>query len=144
MLLLSERGEVVSALDVLSKEIVHRGRRYRASGLSAVVTGRAHRGHGYGRQLVAAAREFIADSGADLGLFTCDRPLRGFYESAGWAVLDGAVLIGGTPREPFPSDAPGFDKLTLAGFFSQRAQREAASFRNARIALHPGMIDRLW
>lgn len=134
----------MAALDVLSKDITHGGRVYRAAGLSAVVTDEAHRGKGYGRRLVAAAREVIARSGADVGLFTCARPLRGFYESAGWQVLDGAVLIGGTPRNPFPSDGPGFDKITLAGFFTARARRDAEAFRHSRIELYPGEIDRLW
>ncbi|MFI1970259.1 GNAT family N-acetyltransferase [Streptomyces cinnamoneus] len=134
----------MAVLDILSKDIEHGGRTYRASGLSAVVTGAAHRGSGHGRQLVAAAREVIARSGADVGLFTCDRPLRGFYESAGWSVLEGSVLVGGTPDAPFPSDRPGFDKVTLAGFFTDRAKRDAEAFRHSRIALFPGGIDRLW
>ncbi|MBO0652847.1 GNAT family N-acetyltransferase [Streptomyces triculaminicus] len=143
--------EVVAALDILSKDITHAGHTYRAAGLSAVVTATAHRGKGNGRQLVAAARELIAGSGslpsvprADLALFTCDRPLRRFYESAGWQCLDGTVLIGGTPHDPFPSDQPGFDKVTMAGFFTERAMRHADTFPHSRIALHPGEIDKLW
>ncbi|MEX2984702.1 GNAT family N-acetyltransferase [Streptomyces sp. C36] len=148
---------MTAALDILSKDITHAGRSYRAAGLSAVVTAAAHRGKGNGRQLVAAARELIAGSGslpsapkanpmpkADLALFTCDRPLRAFYESAGWEHLDGTALIGGTPHAPFPSDQPGFDKVTMAGFFTERATRHAAEFRRSRIALYPGEIDRLW
>jgi GNAT superfamily N-acetyltransferase len=141
-MLLVEGETVMAALDILSKEIHHAGRRYTARGLSAVVTDHAHRGKGYGRQLVVAARTAIRESGADLGIFTCDRPLRSFYESAGWATLDGAVLIGGTPEEPFPSDR--FDKVVMAAFFSDVAQRHAESFRQARIELYPGQIDKLW
>lgn len=143
--------EVVAALDILSKDITHAGQTYRAAGLSAVVTAAAHRGKGNGRQLVAAARELIVGSGslpsvprADLALFTCDRPLRAFYESAGWQCLDGTVLIGGTPHDPFPSDQPGFDKVTMAGFFTEHAMRHADTFPHSRIALHPGEIDKLW
>ncbi len=161
MMLISPTGEVTAALDILWKDLDHgkdldqgadldhgadraRPRTYRAAGLSAVATAEAHRGKGYGRRLVAAAREFIAESGADLGLFTCDRPLRGFYESAGWAALEGAVVVGGTPEEPFPSDRPGFDKVAMAGFFTERARRDADAFRHSRIGLYPGEIDRLW
>ncbi|MEU7135474.1 GNAT family N-acetyltransferase [Streptomyces sp. NPDC046261] len=143
MLLVSPGGEVTAALDILSKDIAHAGHTYRAAGLSSVATAEAHRGKGHGRQLVAAAREEIAQSGADVGLFTCDRPLRAFYESAGWSVLEGAVLVGGTPQEPFPSDRPGFDKITMAGFFTERARRDADAFRHSRIGLYPGEIDRL-
>lgn len=135
-------GRVVAALDILSKELEHDGERYAASGLSTVVTDEARRGRGLGRRLVVAARERIAASGADLGIFTCDRPLAPFYESAGWDVIPGAVLVGGTPEEPFPSDQ--WDKVTLARFFTPRAQRGAPAFAGARIGLYPGTIDKLW
>jgi GNAT superfamily N-acetyltransferase len=81
--LLVDGGGVLAALDILSKEIVHAGRRYRAGGLSSVVTRPERRGRGHGRQLVTAAREAMAAKDLDLGLFTCDRPLQAFYESAG-------------------------------------------------------------
>lgn len=84
----------------------------------------------------------IAASGADLGIFTCDRPLRGFYEGAGWQVLPGSVLIGGTPEAPLPSDL--FDKVTLAAFFTDHPRRHAKDFDCSRIELYPGDIDRLW
>ncbi|MGW3228750.1 GNAT family N-acetyltransferase [Kitasatospora sp. NPDC001095] len=143
-MLLVDGGTVLAALDILSKEIAHAGGRYAAGGLSTVVTRRKARGHGYGRRLVAAAREVMAARRLDLGLFTCDRPLQAFYESAGWHVIPGAVLIGGTPQAPFPSDQPGFDKVTMACFFSLRCQDVQASFHDTRIELYPGEIDKLW
>ena len=141
-LLLVDHGTVVAALDILSKDLSHRGRRYAASGLSAVITSRDRRRQGYGRLLVTAAREAIGESGADLGIFTCDRPLQAFYESAGWQVLPGTVLVGGTREEPYPSDRVG--KVVLAGFFSARAQSGAGSFDHARVELYPGAICKLW
>lgn len=143
-LLLVDGTTVLSALDILRKEIVHAGRSYRAGGLSSVVTRRSARGRGHGLRLVSGARERMAGLGLDLGLFTCDRPLRRFYERAGWRSLTGTVLVGGTSQEPFPSDQPGFDKVTMAGFFTDDARRHRVSFERARIALHPGEIDRLW
>ncbi|EST21457.1 hypothetical protein N566_27460 [Streptomycetaceae bacterium MP113-05] len=86
----------------------------------------------------------MADSGLDVGLFTCDPPLRRFYEGAGWDALPGTVLIGGTPESPFPSDRPGFDKVTMAAFFSAAACRARPAFTGARIELYPGRIDCLW
>ena len=133
---------VVAALDVLSKEIVHEGRRYAASGLSRVVTAPDRRGRGHGRRLVAAAHAAVRDGGADLALFTCDTPLRGFYESAGWRHLPGTYLIGGTPEEPFPSFM--FDKVTMGDFFSPLAREHAADFLGRNIRLHSGAIDKLW
>lgn len=141
MLLLADE-RVVAALAVLSKEIDHRGERYAASGLSTVVTDASQRRRGYGTKLVAAARELVAASGVDLGIFTCDAPLLGFYESAGWEHLTGTVLVGGTPSSPLASDE--FDKVTLGGFFSDRARRHRSAFVGSRIALYPGEIDRLW
>src|SRR5438046_5638265 len=141
-MLLVDDGRVLAALDILSKEITHRGRRDAASGLSTVVTDEAERNRGYGRRLVIAGRDAIRDSGADLGIFTCDRPLRAFYESAGWRVLPGAVLVGGTPDAPFPSDR--FDKVVLALFFSPKARLHGETFNHSRIELYPGDSDKLW
>ncbi len=80
--------------------------------------------------------------GADLGIFTCDRGLQPFYESAGWSHLPGSVLVGGSPEAPFASDQ--FDKVTMASFFTERAVAAAPGFVGARIELYPGDIDRLW
>jgi predicted GNAT family N-acyltransferase len=140
--LLVEDGRLVACLDILSTQFSHCDESYRACGLSAVVTDTAQRNRGYGHSLVTEARALMKNSGADLGIFTCDRPLTGFYERAGWSVLPGTVLIGGTPEEPFPSDQ--FDKVTLAAFFTTRARRNAECFAGARIALYPGKIDKLW
>jgi aminoglycoside 2'-N-acetyltransferase I len=141
-MLLVEDGRVRAALDILSKPVVHRGEAFAASGLSTVVTDRAERLKGYGKRLVEAAREAMRESGADLAIFTCDTPLAPFYEAADFDILPGAVLVGGTPADPLPSDS--FDKVTLACFFTPRATAHAADFEAARIGLHPGKIDRLW
>jgi GNAT superfamily N-acetyltransferase len=142
VLLVDEDGRVLSALDILSKQITHLGVPYAASGISAMVTDERARGQGHGRRLAQAARELMEACRADLGIFTCDRPLQRFYESAGWEHLPGTVLVGGTPDEPFPSDA--FDKVTMAAFFSTKAKHAAGGFVGARIELWPGEIDRLW
>lgn len=143
-MLLVDGVTVLAALDILTKHLVHDGEHYRAAGLSTVVARGSARGQGHGRRLVTAAHEAMAASGPDLGLFTCDRPLRPFYESAGWHHLPGAVLIGGTPLAPFPSDQPGFDKVAMAGFFSPRSRRHRSAFLHSRIELYPGEIDKLW
>jgi GNAT superfamily N-acetyltransferase len=141
-MLLVDGGRVCSALDVLSKTISFVGRDWAARGLSTVVTDVGVRRRGYGRRLVEAARGRIAASGADIGLFTCATQLRGFYESAGWELLPGTVLVGGTEAAPFPSDR--FDSVTLGGFFSPPARAARDAFVGARIPLYPGEIDRLW
>lgn len=141
---LIDADRVVAALDVLSKTTVHRGRAYRACGLSAVVVDLARRGQGLGHRLVVAARRSVEDSGADLVLFTCDRPLQAFYERAGFDILPGTVVVGGTAQQPFPSDLPEFDKVTLASFFSTTARAHRDDFVGCRIELYPGEIDKLW
>jgi aminoglycoside 2'-N-acetyltransferase I len=141
-LLLVEDGRVLAALDILSKELVHRDRSYGASGLATVVTLRAERRRGYGLLLVTAAREVMAAGGADLAIFTCDAPLVCFYEAGGYSVLPGTVLVGGTPDDPFTSDR--FDKVTLWAPFTDHAWKHEEDFRAARVDLYPGVIDRLW
>ncbi len=141
-MLLVEQGKVLSSLVILSKRITHGGQDYAASGLSSVVTLEEARHKGHSRRLVMAAREFIRSQGKDLGIFTSDTYLRPFYESCGWQVLPNSVLIGGTADQPFASDQ--FDKVTFASFFTAKAVESAASFRNSRIALYPGLIDKLW
>lgn len=143
-MVLVDDGAVLAALDILFKDIVHGGRRFAAGGLSTVVTRAESRGRGYGRSLLTAAREVMIDQELDLGLFTCDRPLQAFYESAGWHLIPGAVVVGGTPDDPFPSDQPGFDKVTMGDFFTSASRRAKASFHHTRIELYPGVVDKLW
>lgn len=143
-MLVVDDGTVLAALDVLTKELDHAGRTYRAGGLATVVTRHDARGRGHGRRLAAAGRAHMATQDYDVGLFTCDRGLRPFYESADWDALPGTVLVGGTPDAPFPSDQHGFDKTTMAAFFSITARRARPSFTGARIELYPGRIDMLW
>lgn len=143
-MLLVDGQRVIGALGILSKRIVHDGRWFQASGLTAVVVTHDLRRHGFGYRLVTAAHRFVAASGVDLSVFTCDCALQGFYERAGWCVLPGSVIIGGTPKMPFTSDQPGFDKVTVADFFSTEATLHRATFVQSRIHLYPGETDRLW
>ena len=57
-----ENGHVLAALDILSKERVHAGRRYSAGGLSTVVTRQQARGRGHGRHLIASASPSDSDA----------------------------------------------------------------------------------
>ena len=140
--LLVEDDLVLSALDILSKPVTHASETFAASGISALVTDGRRRGEGHGTTIARAALALMREMDADLGIFTCDAPLRGFYEGAGWRHLPGAVLIGGTPEEPFPSDQ--LDKVTMASFFTAMAKAARLRFEGARIELYPGLIDKLW
>jgi aminoglycoside 2'-N-acetyltransferase I len=126
-------SQLASHVSVPQKTIVHRGEPCRAYGLSGVLTVPAFRGRGYGEQVVRAATAFMEQDGADIGLFTCDPPLRTFYERCGWAVLERASLVGGTRAKPFPSNALG--KTTFARFFSACAQARRNDFVDTTIWL---------
>ena len=91
------------------------------------MTDEAYRGQGHGLRLVRAARRTMAELGRDLGIFTCDTELAGFYRRAGWQLLPGTVLIGGTPEQPFPSDQ--FDKVTLGSLFTDARPRARRGLR---------------
>lgn len=144
MMVLVDGERVLAALAMLHTRLRHAGEPFSVAGLSSVVTRARARGRGYGRRLVAAAHDRMASSHLDLGLFTCDRPLRGFYQRAGWHPLPGSVLVGGTAAAPFRSDEEGLDKVTMADFFSARAAARRQTFEHAEIELYPGEIDRLW
>jgi aminoglycoside 2'-N-acetyltransferase I len=131
--LLVEDGRLASHASVPWKVVEHRGASYSAYGLSGVLTVPAYRGKGYGERVVRAATAFMEEQGADVGLFTCDAPLRRFYERCDWQVLAGSSLIGGTRDKPFPSDA--LNKITFARFFSTRAQARQADFEGTAIRL---------
>ena len=136
VLLVDDDDRVQSALDILSKPIEHAGASFAASGISAMVTDEHRRGEGHGRALARAALRMMREAGADLGIFTCDRQLQGFYEGAGWECLLGTVLVGGTTHEPFPSDR--FDKVTMASFFSTKANAARERFVGAPGRALPG------
>lgn len=152
VVLLDADGRVAASLALLHKPVrLADGRTYRAAGLSAVVTRADVRGRGYGLRLVAAARAGLAaDPAVDLALFSCDRELVPFYEAAGFEVLPGTVLVGGTPANPLATDAPGLGKTVLGAFPAGaahdegRADQVRAAFTGIRVPLYPGTIDRLW
>jgi len=124
---------VLSYLAIPSKRIEHAGITYKASGLSAVVTHPAHRRRGHGRLIVTVARELIASSDADIGVFTCDVPLTSFYVECGWTAMESTHVIGGTRKKPFPAEP--LNKRTLMGFFSEKAKQRAPDFANSLLYL---------
>jgi aminoglycoside 2'-N-acetyltransferase I len=131
---------VASHAAVLRAPIEHAGDRYLAFGVAAMVTAAEYRGNGFGRRVFAAATSYMIREHADIGVFTCDAPLRGFYERDGWSVSTSSPLIGGTSEKPFRSDELG--KVTLLQLFSERARanRRAITSSPIHIELGEGML----
>lgn len=131
--ILIESGIVLGYLAIPFTTISHSDRAYRAAGLSAVVTHPEQRRRGHGQRLVAAARDTIAASDADIGIFTCDLPLVPFYARCGWTPMPNTAVIGGTRTRPFPAAPLG--KRTMMGFFSERALDHRRDFEGAALYL---------
>lgn len=140
-LILIENNVVLSHVAVPWKYIDHEGQTFKAFGLSEVMTNPSYRNQGFGSKLVREAVSLIESQTADIGIFTCDPPLVGFYAKNGWEQLKNAYLVGGTHNQPFRSDSLG--KCTLARFFSNKAQKYRHHFENSDIYLELGE-GQLW
>ena len=112
-------SQLASHLSVQRKTIEHRGETYKAYGLSGVLTVPAFRGKGYGEQIVRAATAFMEQDGADIGLFTCDPPLRTFYERCGWTAAGGRVARRRDARQTVSQRHAGQDHLCAVLFRSR-------------------------
>lgn len=127
-------SEVVSYAAVVRKTIAHAGKRFSIGGLSWVATDPAHRRAGLGARTVSAATQWMAASGLDIGVFTCDPPLARFYARAGdWPTAAHVTLIGsraaGAPR----SDT--LNKVVLMRLFTAKARAAEAELSRATIDL---------
>lgn len=126
-------GAVVAYLAIPTKTLDHAGVRFTIAGLSAVATHPEHQRRGYAGRLVTAARERIAASGVDVGVFTCDTPLAAFYVAQGWDLMPSTVVVGGSRDRPFRADV--LDKWTLMGFFTPHALAHRAAFEGTDLYL---------
>ena len=143
----AQHAQVLAFLVIPTKRIVHAGREYIASGLSAVSTHPAHRARGYGSRLVRAAYETLTSSDADLAIFTCDEPLAPFYESCGFTLMPTTTVVGGTREQPFRSDSivseEGHRKVALMAAISDTARARWSDFEDSDVYLELRAGD-LW
>lgn len=86
-------GILASYAAVLTFPVAHHGVTFLASGLSCVATSPDFERHGFGSLAVNAATQHILHSSVDIGLFTCDPPLKEFYFRSGWQSVDNLQLI---------------------------------------------------
>lgn len=134
-------GEAMSHAAVLRAQIEHAGGHWLAFGVAAMVTAPASRGKGFGARVFEEATEYMRKEGADIGVFTCDEPLRRFYERGGWIVSRGSPLVGGTREKPFRSEDLG--KVTMVRLFSPRAQANRTAITSSPIRIDLGE-GKLW
>lgn len=127
-------SEVVSYAAVVRKTIVHAGKRFSIGGLSWVATDPAHRRAGLGARTVSAATQWMAASGLDIGVFTCDPPLARFYARAGdWPTAAHVTLIGSRAAGALRSDT--LNKVVLMRLFTAKARAAEAELSRATIDL---------
>jgi GNAT superfamily N-acetyltransferase len=127
-------GQVVSYAAVVHKQIMHSGETFEIAGLSCVATDTDYQGRGFGSRTVGAATRYIEQSTIDIGLFTCDPPLAGFYARAGaWPVISNVILIGSHHDGALTSMS--LQKVVLMRLFSTKAQAAAAQLRQTTINL---------
>jgi GNAT superfamily N-acetyltransferase len=127
-------GRVVSYAAVAHKQIKHGDETFWIAGLSCVATDPDYQGRGLGSRTVAAATCYIEHSTTDIGIFTCDPPLIGFYARAGaWLVAPDVILIGSCHEGALSSTS--LRKVVLMRLFSAKAQAAAAQLRQTTIDL---------
>jgi len=127
-------GKLVSYTGVVTKAIEHEGERFVISGLSCVATDPDYRGLGYGLKTVAAATQWMEQSGVDLGLFTCHPDLADFYHRAGsWPAVPDVSLVGSRHEGALTSDS--LQVAVLMRLFSAKAIAHKKVLRNTTINL---------
>lgn len=127
-------GEVVSYAAVVRKTIAHAGKRFSIGGVSWGATDPAHPRAGLGARTVSAATQWMAASGLDIGVFTCDPPLARFYARAGdWPIAAHVTLIGSRAAGALRSDT--LNKVVLMRLFTAKARAAEAELSRATIDL---------
>ena len=127
-------SRVVSYAAVVHKQIRHGDETFWIAGLSCVATDPDYQGRGLGSRTVGAATRYIEHSTTDIGIFTCDPPLAGFYTRAGaWPVAPDVILVGS--RHEGALSSVSLRKVVLMRLFSARAQAAAARLRRTTIDL---------
>lgn len=92
--------QLVSHGEVNFRDVVHGGRTLGVGGISSVFTYPAYRHGGFASKVVAAATAFLDHSDADLAILFCAEPLRTFYASCGWELINTARILSGVPATP--------------------------------------------
>ena len=86
-------GQTVSHVGVLKHGISVGGQLVTVGGVGGVVTLPAFQKNGYARELMLHAAQFLKKWQVDAGLLFCLRRRVPYYESQGWQVIDGPVMV---------------------------------------------------
>lgn len=140
-IILVDNNTVLSHVLLDFKEIMHKGVRYLAYGISEVVCNPAYQKNGYGKAVVQQAYVTIQDKNADIAVFTCSNNLVNFYTSCGFAYMPTTTIVGGTKTIPFRSDT--LNLSAMMHFYSKKATENQFDFLDTDIFLDLGE-NKLW
>lgn len=127
-------NRVVSYAAVVHKQIQHGFETFWIAGLSCVATDPAYQRRGLGSRIVGVATRYIERSTTDIGIFTRDPALAGFYARAGaWPVAPDVIVIGS--RHEGALSSISLQKVVLMRLFSAKARAAAAQLRQTTINL---------
>ncbi|WHY64443.1 GNAT family N-acetyltransferase [Neobacillus sp. SuZ13] len=136
-----ENNIVINHVAIPWKYISHKGQKYKAFGLSEVITNSSFRKQGFGLRLIKEAYSLIEKNNPDISLFTCEPALVHLYTKGGWEHKQNINLIGGTRNQPFRSDSLGL--CTMIKLFSAKAQIKLLTFEETDVYLELGE-RKLW
>lgn len=115
---------LISAATVLWKTIHFQNQPYKLYGLGMVLTYPTHRKQGYGRQIIAAATNFIQqDTEADLALLQTAPYLEQFYGEQGWEHTPNIRVLSGDVDHPIDDDG-----WVMMLFLSQHTKEQRQNF----------------
>lgn len=130
---LAEGDTLVSYAAVMQVNLAHAGTDYHIAGFGNMFTFLPFRKHGYGRQVLSAATDFIRRSDADAGVLFCDPGLESFYAADGW------LKTASPTRQGDPERYTIYHPSRMMLFVSKKGLEHREDFE-----CHPMYVDWPW
>ncbi len=90
--LLYEGDELATFYNIVEREVIMDGAKYKIAGINNVITPEQHRGRGYSTKALKETEAFLFnDLKADYGLLVCADALLPFYSRLNWYATDSQV-----------------------------------------------------
>lgn len=89
---------LVSYAAILRLSLHHADQPFTVYGFGNMFTFPPYRGHGYGKQILALATDYILNSDVDVGILFCDTTLAPFYAQSDWQRTLSPTRIGQPQR----------------------------------------------